>query len=83
MDDDRKGAARWRAAFVTWKEEEGVSLTQLAGDLGVSVATVCRWESGSRIPSKENRDIIQQRSKGAVRALLIPLRQHQIKWGTR
>jgi transcriptional regulator with XRE-family HTH domain len=38
------------------RREAGVTQERLARELGVSRVSISRWESGSRVPSGENRN---------------------------
>ena len=39
------------AAFKHWRLKNNLPVKQIAADLGVSVPTVCTWETGKRFPT--------------------------------
>ena len=46
----------WTAAMrKAWRETAGLTLEQVANELGVTKMTVWRWETGERTPRGQNR----------------------------
>ena len=43
--------AAFATAFKNWRLKNNLQLKQIAADLGVSVPTVCTWETGKRFPT--------------------------------
>jgi transcriptional regulator with XRE-family HTH domain len=55
-------------AWLRWaREEAGMSQRKLASIMGVSDATVSRWESGDRHPKHASRLLLTQVLRGSKR----------------
>lgn len=50
--------AGFATAFRTWRLKNSVPLKKIAGDLGLSIATINSWESGTRFPSGYNLELL-------------------------
>lgn len=53
-----------------YREEHSLSLTKLASEMGVSKATLSRWESGQRRPSRRFLPLIARLTKTSIPALM-------------
>ena len=52
------------------RQKPPMSITALARELGVSKATVSRWESGDREPAKDRLPVIAKLTRTSIAALL-------------
>jgi transcriptional regulator with XRE-family HTH domain len=52
--------ASFATAFRNWRLKENIPLKQVATDLGVSAATVNRWESGERFPTGRHFELLAE-----------------------
>jgi len=56
--DCRDIRASFATAFRNWRLKNNIPLKQIAGDLGLSIATINSWESGNRFPTGYNLEIL-------------------------
>jgi transcriptional regulator with XRE-family HTH domain len=49
-----------------YMDKEGISQSELARRLGVTVGAVCRWLSGNRFPNRPHLQRILDETKGKV-----------------
>ena len=47
-------------AFRNWRLREHIPLKQVAADLGVSIGTVNKWESGKRFPTGRHFEMLAE-----------------------
>ena len=47
-------------AFRNWRLREHIPLKQVAADLGVSIGTVNKWESGKRFPTGRHFELLAE-----------------------
>jgi len=50
--------ASFARAFSTWRQKSNIPLKKIAGDLGLSVATINSWELGKRFPTGYNFEML-------------------------
>lgn len=50
--------ASFAIALSNWRREKRIPIKKIAGDLGVSIATISMWESGKRFPGGYNLEIL-------------------------
>jgi transcriptional regulator with XRE-family HTH domain len=50
--------ASFAMAFSAWRQKNNIPLKKIAGDLGVSVATINSWELGKRFPTGYNFEML-------------------------
>lgn len=50
--------AVFAAAFKRWRLKNNLQLKEIAADLGVSVPTVCTWETGKRFPTGRHFEML-------------------------
>ncbi|MCU0784845.1 MAG: helix-turn-helix domain-containing protein [Verrucomicrobia bacterium] len=50
--------ASFATAFRNWRRRNDVPLKKVAADLGLSIATINKWELGERFPSGHNFEML-------------------------
>jgi transcriptional regulator with XRE-family HTH domain len=50
--------ASFATAFRNWRRRNDIPLKQVASDLGLSIATINKWERGERFPSGHNFEML-------------------------
>jgi len=50
--------ASFAAAFKEWRAKKKIPLKKIARDLGLSIATISKWESGERFPTGYNLEML-------------------------
>jgi transcriptional regulator with XRE-family HTH domain len=50
--------ASFATAFRNWRRKNNLPLKQVAADLGLSIATISKWELGARFPSGRNFEML-------------------------
>ena len=49
--------ASFATAFKSWRRKSGIPLKRIAADLGLSNATINKWERGERFPTKRHFEL--------------------------
>ena len=47
-------------AFRNWRRKNNIPLKQVAADLGLSIATISKWELGKRFPTGRNFEMLAE-----------------------
>ena len=50
--------ASFATAFRNWRVKKKIPLKQIAKDLGLSIATIGKWESGEHFPTGYNLELL-------------------------
>jgi transcriptional regulator with XRE-family HTH domain len=50
--------ASFATAFRKWRAKRNIPLKKIAKDLGLSIATISKWESGERFPTGYNLEML-------------------------
>jgi len=52
--------ASFATAFKSWRRTHSITLKQVAGDLGLSIATINKWERGERFPTGRHLELLAE-----------------------
>jgi transcriptional regulator with XRE-family HTH domain len=58
MASQRDIRASFADAFRKWRAKKKIPLKRVAKDLGLSIATINKWESGERFPTGYNLELL-------------------------
>jgi transcriptional regulator with XRE-family HTH domain len=50
--------ASFATAFKNWRRRNNIPLKKIAADLGLSIATINKWELGERFPTGRNFEML-------------------------